>query len=322
MMNKLDISLLKRHKGVGFMITREEYIRLSLELDLFFGRIMKEHSIFLEAGFTSRDANLAQQADNFKLQFEGLLTEAAALANGVISPAAVASGEFITPYTLNAELVSQYYTGIAINTNISQAEAGIAGFAGGIPAQMLEQRVYMLNQRFLAMTNALIQFKETILSNVLACRMFTMNYPLLIDHILREAKLFANTLTRLQNRDDITTVNDLLDQEVFWNRIMAEHSKFIRGLLDPTEDDLIKTADNFGKQFDELTRQAMAALQQTTLLPTVTAESIKATTAVRDYNTAAVKGLTGCSVKAIALPLLGDHVLRESNHFLRILKRT
>ena len=26
-----------------------------------------------------------------------------------------------------------------------------------------------------------------------------------------------------------------LNQEAFWNRIMAEHSKFIRGLLDPTE---------------------------------------------------------------------------------------
>ena len=303
------------------MITREEYIRLSLELDLFFGRIMKEHSIFLEAGFTARDANLAQQADSFKIQYEGLLTEAAALANGVISPDAVASGEFVTPYTLNAELVSQYYSGIAINTNISQVEAGLAGSTGGIPVQMLEQRVYMLNQRALALTNALIQFKTTILSNVLACRLFTMNYPLLIDHILREARLFANTLTRLQNREDIATVKDLLDQEIFWNRIMAEHSKFIRGLLDPTENDLINTADNFGKQFDELTKQAMAAVEQTTLLPKVTADSTKATMAIRDYNTAAVKGLTGCSVKSIALPLLGDHVLRESNHFLRILKR-
>ena len=303
------------------MITREEYIRLSLELDLFFGRIMKEHSIFLEAGFTARDANLAQQADSFKQQYEGLLTEAAALANGVISPAAVASGEFITPYTLNAELVSQYYSGIAINTNISQVEAGLVGSTGSISVQMLEQRVYMLNQRALALTNALIQFKTTILSNVLACRLFTMNYPLLIDHILREARLYVNTLTRLQNREDIATVNDLLDQEIFWNRIMAEHSKFIRGLLDPTENDLINTADNFGKQFDELTKQAMAAVEQTTLLPKVTADSTKATMAIRDYNTSAVKGLTGCSIKAIALPLLGDHVLRESNHFLRILKR-
>lgn len=302
------------------MITREEYIRLSLELDLFFGRIMKEHSFFLEAGFTAKDSNLAKQADNFKIQFEGLVSETAALANGVISPAAVASGEFVTPYTLNAELVSQYYTGITINTNISQYESGIAGFAGNIPVQTLEQRVFMLNQRAITLTNALIQFKATILSDVLACRLFTLNYPLLIDHIMREAKLYVSTLTRLQNREDIATVKDLLDQEIFWNRIMAEHSLFIRGLLDPTENDLINTANNFGNQFNELTREAMAAMDQTILLPKVTDDSTKATMAIRDFNATATKGLTGCTIKSIIIPLLGDHVLRESNHFLRILQ--
>jgi hypothetical protein len=303
------------------MITREEYIRLSLELNLFFGRIMKEHSIFMEAGFPGKNSDLAQQADGFKVQFEGLLTEAAALANGVISPDAVASGEFVTPYTLNAELVSQYYSGIAINTNISQVEAGLAGYSGAVPVQILEQRVYMLNQRAIALVSALIQYKTTILNDVLACRLFTFNYPLLIDHIMREAKLYLSTLNRLQNREDIGTVKDLLDQEIFWNRIMAEHSLFIRGLLDPTENDLINTANNFGNQFNELTKQAMAAIDQTALLPKVTADSTKATMAIRDFNSAAVQGLTGCKIKAIALPLLGDHVLRESNHFLRILKR-
>lgn len=32
----------------------KEYIRLSLELHLFFDRIMKEHSFFLETGFTKK----------------------------------------------------------------------------------------------------------------------------------------------------------------------------------------------------------------------------------------------------------------------------
>ncbi|HEX9059455.1 MAG TPA: DUF2935 domain-containing protein, partial [Clostridia bacterium] len=32
------------------------------------------------------------------------------------------------------------------------------------------------------------------------------------------------------------------------------------------------------------------------------------------------KGLINCSIKAIAYPLLGDHVLREANHYIRILR--
>ena len=36
-------------------MNRKEYIRLSLELHLFFDRIMKEHSFFLETGFTEKN---------------------------------------------------------------------------------------------------------------------------------------------------------------------------------------------------------------------------------------------------------------------------
>ncbi|MDP4094678.1 MAG: DUF2935 domain-containing protein, partial [Bacillota bacterium] len=92
------------------MLSREEYIRLSLELNLFFARIAKEHSIFLESGFMGKDTGFVQQADNFKVQFEGLLAETIALSNGVISPEVVMSGELVTPLTSSAEQVSTFYT--------------------------------------------------------------------------------------------------------------------------------------------------------------------------------------------------------------------
>lgn len=67
-------------------------MRESLELHLFFGRIMKEHSIFLEAGFVAKDASYAQQADQFKCLFTDVLQEAILLANGVVSREAFNSG--------------------------------------------------------------------------------------------------------------------------------------------------------------------------------------------------------------------------------------
>lgn len=302
------------------MLSREEYIRLSLELNLFFARIAKEHSIFLESGFTGRDAKFAEEADNFKVQFEGILAEAIALSNGVISPETAMSGELVTPLTLRAEQVSSFYTGIQINSSLTQAETGIAGNPGLLANPLLEQRVFNLNQKAMALTSALAQFKSTVLNNVTSCKMFTTNYPLLIDHILREARFYLRMLTKLQRREEILTVRDLLEQEVFWNRIMAEHAKFIRGLLDPTEVKLMSTANNYGNEFDRLTQEAVAAIDQTMTLPKVTVESMKAAKGIRDFKASGTKGLIECSIKAIAYPLLGDHVLREANHYLRILK--
>lgn len=55
----------------------ENYVNLSLETHLFFGRIMKEHALFLEAGFPCVNENWIQRADNFREQFEDLLREVA-----------------------------------------------------------------------------------------------------------------------------------------------------------------------------------------------------------------------------------------------------
>lgn len=300
------------------MLSVNEFIKQSLAVHLFFARIMKEHAFFLEIGFTAKDYNLINQADNYRKAFDALLTDAIELSNGVISPEILQSGEVITPYTLKAEMLSAYYTGVPLQTTITQAEAGLAG-DGTLNNSMLEQRVYYLNNSAINLITSLAQFKTTILANVLSCKLFTVNYPLLIDHILREARLYLMMVQKLQNREDINLEKEAYEQEAFWNRIMAEHSKFIRGLLDPTENELFVAANNFGNEFDELTNQAKQAIDRTIPIKKVTEDSINATEKIRDFNTAGTQGLIDCKIRSIIIPLLGDHVLRESNHYLRLL---
>lgn len=302
------------------MLSNIEFVKQSLGLHLFFARIMKEHSFFLEAGFTPKDTNFTQQADAFRMEFDGLLGEAISLSNGVVNPGVLQSGEVITPYTLSAERATSYFTGVQIPIELTQAEAGLMG--GGMMAisPMLEQRVSVLNQRAMGLTASLIQFKDTILSNVLSCKMFTTNYPLLIVHITREAKLYLLTLQRLQNREEISLEREAYEQEFFWNRQMAEHAKFIRGLLDPTENDLISKANDFGNEFDQLTAEAKTAMEVTAPLVKVTDDSLKATEDLRNFKAQGTQGILACKIKSIIIPLLGDHVLREANHYLRLLK--
>ena len=302
------------------MLSSNEFIKQSLGLHLFFARIMKEHSFFLEVGFTPRDAGFTQRADAFRKEFDRLLGEAVSLSNGVVSPEVLQSGEVITPFTLKTEAATTFYTGVKIPTQLTGAEAGLAG--GGLITvdPKLEQQVSSLNQRAIDATTSLIQFKTNILSNVSSCKMFTFNYPLLIIHITREAKLYLMQMKRLQNREEINLEREAYEQEAFWNRQMAEHAKFIRGLLDPSENALIVQANNFGNEFDQLTAEARAAIDATVPFDTVTDDSLKATEDLRNFKIAGTQGILECKVKSIMVPLLGDHVLREANHYLRLLK--
>lgn len=303
------------------MLSSFDFVRQSLELHLFFARIMKEHSFFLEAGFTTRDNSFTRKADEFRMEFDRLLIDVVSISNGIVSQSVIHSGEVFTPYTLDAETVSSYYSGVRIPINITQAEINLMVGETVTINPFLEQRVVSVNNRAIGLIKALITFKETILSNVLSCKMFTLNYPLLIDHIMREARLYVQMVQQLQSREEMSIEKEALQQELFWNRIMAEHSKFIRGLLDPTEDQLINTAHDFGNEFDQLTTEAKAAVDMTIPLEKVTEDSLNAVQRIRDFKEQGTRGLLECKIKSIIIPLLGDHTLREANHFLRLLKQ-
>ena len=304
------------------MLSSTEFIRQSLELHLFFARIMKEHSFFLQVGFTPKNSNYIDEANAFRMGFDILLCDTISMSNGVVSNDVLQSGEILTPYTLKAEMASAYFTGVKIPINFTKAEAGLMGDTGAMDnSTRLEKRVVMLNHRAMELIDGLAQFKTMLLSEVMSCKIFTSNFPLLIDHILREAKFYFQLVQRLQNREEIDLEREAYEQETFWNRIMAEHSVFIRGLLDPTEDELINTANNFGHMFDKLTREAIDSMDKSIPpLSKVTDDSYKATVAISKFKAQGTQGLVECKIKSIIIPLLGDHTLREANHYLRLLK--
>lgn len=301
------------------MLSNEEFIQQSLELNLFFIRILKEHAFFMQAAFGTKEQSLAHQADTLKCQFTTLLAETIMLADGVISPEVLSSGELVTKFTFDAERATEFYSGIQLDTELTRMELSLDKHLNPNIGSLLLDQVSALNQKAITATTVLADYKSKLLQDILSCRIFTFNYPLLIDHILREARFYLKILYQLQNRQAVNLLDDIIDQQKFWDRIMAEHAKFIRGLLDPTEVELFDTANRYGKVFDALTEQAKTMTEQTTILPQLSSKTYKATVSLRDFKTAATEGLLQCKIKALAVPLLGDHVLREANHYLRLL---
>ena len=144
--------------------------------------------------------------------------------------------------------------------------------------------------------------------------MFTANYPLLLEHIIREAKLYRQYIEVLE-REGCLTDDFMHDTECFWNQIMMEHALFIRGLLDPTEADLIHLADGFAEDYAKLLDNCRNAHDRT-----LRASSLDETLKFRDFKATGTRGITGCEIRSVILPLLADHVLREANHYIRLLK--
>lgn len=293
----------------------ENYVRISLETHLFFARIMKEHALFLKAGFVGKDTEWIEQAEFFRQQFEELLSQAVQISSGMISRNVIASEELVTPYTLAAERQTRQLSGISIDSGITELELQLQWGRLRVNRTLLE-RIQRLNRRALRLLDGLISFKEAILREVGACHLFTANYPLLIEHIMREAKLYRATVRQLMGDREIS-FRSLRNTENFWNQIMMEHALFIRGLLDPSEEELIQTANGFAMDYRKLLEEAK---QQDGRANGLAGRSLEETRKLREFKTAGTKGLLKCEISSIMLPLLADHVLREANHYIRILE--
>ena len=291
------------------MQCNQDYVVDSLELHLFFARIMKEHSLFLKAGFTPPGAAFARESEMFLRRFEAILSRAISLSNHIVRRCVLDSGEAFTRFTDKAECQTQRLTGIAIDRQLTARAMCLSGSDCGAElciAPSLATQVCRLNRDALAQVEGLISLKERILKQVCSCCLFTVNYPLLIEHILWEARLYRTRLRELEGMKDCGCPEGCGDEE-FWNRIMMEHALFIRGLLDPCEEVLIASANGFAGDYKRLLEGSGRG----------GAEEL--TRKFRDFKAAEAEGIEECKIRSVILPLLADHVLREANHYLRIM---
>ncbi|NLY90841.1 MAG: DUF2935 domain-containing protein [Firmicutes bacterium] len=204
--------------------------------------------------------------------------------------------------------------------------------------------VCALNRDVIQALDRIIAFKSVVLKRMITCQMGGFNYPLLIDHIRREAIRFRTNLEKLNNNIQTPIAELALEEEIFWLRIMGDHARFIAHLLDPSERPLVKRATQFGKDFETLRLQGLDLqsmlvprdfenhllpadlmggplppgfdnLPEPFVIPRLrrfNEEVIEATMGIRDFKAAALELIEACKVLSLISPLLASHVLREA----------
>jgi hypothetical protein len=183
--------------------------------------------------------------------------------------------------------------------------------------------VRKLNEDSIQLVLGLRNFKRNLLIQIINCKVMGFNFPLLVDHIAREAEYFMRTLKKF-NDGILDPIQDaIIKENVFWLKIMMEHSRFIASLLDQSERKLVNSALKFGDDFELLLNQArdvesMLLRKQPTypIIGKMNKDSETATEELRNFKQAGLDFIKTCQIKSVIDPLLADHVVREANHFL------
>jgi hypothetical protein len=187
------------------------------------------------------------------------------------------------------------------------------------------RQVQAFNSEVYQAAAAIWSYKRKVLDLILRCQITSNNFPLLVDHISREAAYFANRLKELNEGKLAPTPDTVIQENVFFLRIMADHAKFIGHLLVPSERKLVQQAREFSHDFDQLLFQAvdlesMRPQSETKpLLGQFLNQNKVSVASLRDFKKTARELIEACRIKSIIHPLLADHTFREAERFLEII---
>ncbi len=294
-------------------MNNQQYILDSIRLNLFFSRIMKEHALFIELALTNNVERLKKEAATYRHQFEELLNEVTKLANGNIDNTSLNANMFTTPYTLSTEKLTEYFTGIPIDTELTKQELSIVSSDDVQPSTNTTSKVEEINDKAKDLVTQFIQYKTNLLAYVLDGRVFTSLYPNLINHILDEAKYYYQQLSNIQDRL-LTDFSNIKNNQLYFNEFMEGHAKTIRGLLDPSEQQKINNANEFAQKYAELIKKTAEATPES--IDVITNDNATLTNNFKDFKTDGVKLILDNNLLSIIIPLLADHLLREANYYL------
>ena len=202
-----------------------------------------------------------------------------------------------------------------------QIEEQLSQFSGSSDPE----EVRNFNSYVCQAATAIWAYKRKVLDLTLHCRIRSNNYPLLIDHVSREAAYFANRLQELNEGRLKPLPEAIIKENVFFLKIMADHAKFIGHLLDPSERKLVEQAREFSHDFDQLVFQAvdldsMRPQSETApLLDQFLDQNRVSVASLRDFKKTARELIEACKIKSNIHPLLADHTFREAERFLHII---
>jgi hypothetical protein len=169
------------------------------------------------------------------------------------------------------------------------------------------------------------RFKRQLIEMMLCGKLQGCRFPLLLDHMAREAEYVLRLLDKMQNGKVAIGDAAKAQEAVFWLRVMADHAKFMAHLMDPSEYNLIGVANEFSEEFDTLYLQGndFASMLQCSGQVPVFKRFIKdmraAVLRLRDFKKASREMIAECKLVGLIPEELAAHVLREAEHFLLIL---
>lgn len=294
------------------------FAQQSLIDNLFYLRTIRMFALNIQLSFFENNQDLIDIASDFGKKCEELGKVAIDLADGKLDIQLKDVQIFLTPYTLDAELLTEKLFGIDINTDLTETELNLNyGNTNNVDQQYIEKLKELNNNTYLLVNN-FYDFCNHILERINNNELFSYSYPLFYQYMILETDLLIKELDRLINKtgtDPILVVR----YQYYYLEAIRWITKFIAGLSDPSQSDIINQARMFDQELSQLLNKYNNVVITPDIEIKLNNEALDISSKIQSFLSSIIVKVLNGDAYFIVEPIFLDNLLTDINYFIYLL---
>ena len=294
------------------------FAQQSLIDNLFYLRTIRMFALNIQLSFFENNQDLIDIASDFGKRCEEFGKVAIDLADGKLDIQLKDVQIFLTPYTLDAELLTEKLFGIDINTDLTETELNLNyGNTNNVDQQYIEKLKELNNNTYLLVNN-FYDFCNHILERINNNELFSYSYPLFYQYMILETDLLIKELDRLINKtgtDPILVVR----YQYYYLEAIRWITKFIAGLSDPSQSDIINQARMFDQELSQLLNKYNNVVITPDIEIKLNNEALDISSRIQSFLSSIIVKVLNGDAYFIVEPMFLDNLLTDINYFIYLL---
>lgn len=297
------------------MLTNKDIYEQSLVNHIYFAGSIRSFCTTIGLTFFKNNQTYIDRAVALGYKATDIINEAISLMNKEISSAVLESEVYITPYTKDIDLLTEKLFDVSLVIDVDDDIKSLKN-KGNVNYDSVINKIDELNNKSLTLINDFKEFVTEIKNNLDKGELFSYLYIDFFNYMFDEISVYGRDIKRIESKNDYTDFY-LREFTYYFNELLRESAKYIRGFLDTKEQELFDRASYFVNAFASLTEKYLKSRDNPVNL---SVETERLVTSYKEYVTSVIKGLLATNVYLITPPVTLDNFLTNINVYLFIIK--
>ena len=295
------------------MLTNKDIYNESLVNHIYFANSIRSFCTTIGLTFFKNNQDYIDRAINLGYKATDIINEAISLMNKEIANEVLNSNAYITPYTKELSLLTEKLFDINLLIGIDK-DIETLNNKENVNYDEVIDRVNELNKKALVLINDFKEFVLEIKNKLDNGSLFSYLYIDFFTYMFDEISVYGRDIKRIESKNDYTEfyLNEFV---YYYNELLRESAKYIRGFLDTREKELFDKASYFVNAFASLTEKYLKNKDNSN----INIETERLVNEYKKYVSDVIERLLSSQINLIIPPVTLDNFLTNINVYLFVL---